>query len=90
MINLTQTMAIELAAHGIRVNAVAPGPVKTRPEQGDTLGPHVAARMPMKRFGTADEIASVTLFLASDEASFTTGHTYAADGGLTITGILDG
>lgn len=90
VINLTQTMAIELAAYGIRVNAVAPGPVKTRPEQGDTLGPHVASRMPMKRFGTADEIASVTLFLASDEASFTTGHTYAADGGLTITGILDG
>ncbi|MFM9939253.1 MAG: SDR family NAD(P)-dependent oxidoreductase [Hyphomicrobiaceae bacterium] len=90
VMNLTQTMAIELAAHGIRVNAVAPGPVKTRPEQGAALGPSVAARMPLKRFGTAEEIAALTLFLASGEASFITGHTYAADGGFTIAGILDG
>lgn len=90
VINLTQTMAIELARHGIRVNAVAPGPVKTRPEQGATLGPSVASRMPMKRFGRAEEIAAMVAFLASEEASFTTGHTLAADGGFTITGILDG
>jgi len=90
VMNLTQTMAIELAPHAIRVNAIAPGPVKTRPEQGDTLGPSVASRMPLKRFGTAGEIAALAAFLASSEASFVTGHTYAADGGLTITGILDG
>lgn len=90
VMNLTETMAIELAAYNIRVNAVAPGPVKTRPEQGDKLGPSVANRMPMKRFGRADEIAALAAFLASSEASFITGHTYAADGGLTITGILEG
>jgi 3-oxoacyl-[acyl-carrier protein] reductase len=90
VINLTQTMGIELAAAGIRVNAIAPGPVKTRPEQGATLGPSVAARMPMKRFGRPEEIAAMAAFLASDEASFTTGHTFVADGGLTITGILEG
>ena len=90
VINLTQTMAIELAPHNIRVNAVAPGPVKTRPEQGATIGPSVASRMPMKRFGRPEEIAAMTAFLASDEASFTTGHTLAADGGFTAVGILDG
>ncbi len=90
VINLTQSMAIELAPHDIRVNAVAPGPTKTRPEQGDTVGPSVASRMPLKRFGKPEEIAALAAFLASDEASFTTGHTFAADGGFTISGILEG
>lgn len=89
VINLTQTMAIELAQHNIRVNAIAPGPVKTRAEQGATIGPSVAARMPMKRFGRPEEIAAMAAFLASDESSFTTGHTLAADGGFTIAGILE-
>ena len=90
IINLTQTMAIELAEHGILVNAVAPGPTKSRPEQGDKPGPSILARMPLQRFGTPEEIAAVVAFLASGEASFTTGHVYAADGGFTITGIMEG
>ena len=90
VINLTQTLAIELAEHGILVNAVAPGPTKTNPEQPEKPWPSVLARMPLQRWGRPEEIAAVAAFLASGEASFTTGHVYAADGGFTIAGIMEG
>ncbi len=90
IINLTQSMAIELAEHGIAVNAVAPGPTKTGPHMPEEPWPSVKARMPLARFGQPHEIAAVAAFLASDEASFVTGHTYAADGGYTIAGIMEG
>ncbi|MCP5152783.1 MAG: SDR family oxidoreductase [Ectothiorhodospiraceae bacterium] len=90
LVNLTQTMAIELAEHGILVNAVAPGPTLTRPEVQGELMPSAAARMPLKRYGKVEEIAAVAAFLASDECSFTTGHVYAADGGFTIAGLMEG
>lgn len=90
LINLTQTMAIELAEHGINVNAVAPGPTKTGPHMPEEPWPSVKARMPLGRFGTPEEIAAVAAFLASDECSFVTGHVYAADGGYTVAGIMEG
>ena len=90
VINLTQSMAIELADHGIYVNAVAPGPTKTRAQQGGEISPNVSSRMILKRFGKPEEIASVVAFMASGEASFTTGHVYVADGGFTITGMMEG
>ncbi len=89
IINMTQSMAIELARHRIRVNCVAPGIVKTRPEQPEKLPGFIGSRMPLGRYGRPDEIAAVALFLASDEASFVTGHTYRADGGFTIFGMPD-
>ncbi len=90
LINLTQTMAIELAEHRINVNAVAPGPTKTGPHMPDEPWPSVKNRMPLGRFGAPEEIAAVAAFLASDEASFVTGHTYGADGGYTVAGIMEG
>ena len=90
LINLTQTMAIELAEHNINVNAIAPGPTKTGPHIPDEPWPSVKNRMPLARFGTPAEVAAVATFLASDEASFVTGHTYAVDGGFTISGMMEG
>lgn len=90
LINLTQTMAIELAEHRILVNAVAPGPTKTSDNQPDEPWPSVKARMPLARWGRPEEIAAVVMFLASDDCSFTTGHVWCADGGYTIAGIMEG
>ena len=90
LINLTQTMAIELAEFGILVNAVAPGATKTRVTGGETPPDTVMARMPLARYGQPSEIAAVATFLASDECSFTTGHVYCADGGFTVAGVMEG
>ena len=90
IINLTQSMAIELAEHDILVNAVAPGPTLTNPERQGDLMQSAKDRMPLKRYGSPDEIAEVAAFLASDACSFTTGHVFAADGGFTVAGIMEG
>ncbi|MBU2533787.1 MAG: glucose 1-dehydrogenase [Alphaproteobacteria bacterium] len=90
LINLTQTMAIELAEHGILVNAVAPGATRTRVTSGDHPPETVMARMPLRRYGEPSEIAAVAAFLASDECSFTTGHVFCADGGFTVAGVMEG
>ena len=89
IINLTQTMAIELAPHGILVNAVAPGPTRTRANPSAQPSDYIRTRMPLARYGEPAEIAAVAAFLASDDASFVTGHVYAADGGFTISGMMD-
>ena len=87
----SRALAVELAAEGIRVNAVCPGPVDTRLLQGEfaSVSDPAAARaaelraVPLGRFGTAEEIAALVSFLAGDEASFITGASWAADGGKT-------
>lgn len=89
IINLTQTMAIELAEHGILVNAIGPGPTQVD-DPPQPLMPSVASRMPLKRFGEPEEIAAAALFLASDDCSFVTGQVLMADGGFTTAGIMEG
>jgi 3-oxoacyl-[acyl-carrier protein] reductase len=90
VINLTQTMAIELAEHNILVNAVAPGATRTRAVSGEVPGPSVYNRAPLQRFADPAEIAAMIAFAASDECSFTTGHVLCADGGFTIAGVMEG
>jgi len=84
-----RTIAAELVERGIRVNVVSPGPIETpifdrmmTPEQVGELKVAWAARNPMKRFGTTDEVAAAVLFLASDDASYVTGVDLLVDGGV--------
>ena len=89
VIELTKTMAVELAKHHITVNAIAPAQIDTRltrslPEEARRRR---ADRIPMGRFGDVDEVARAALFLASDDASFITGHTLPVDGGYLAGGL---
>jgi NAD(P)-dependent dehydrogenase (short-subunit alcohol dehydrogenase family) len=84
---LTKSAALEAAASGVRVNAVAPGPIDTamlsRFSGNDERKAGLVATVPLKRMGRSEEIAQAILFVASDKASFSTGATFAADGGKT-------
>jgi NAD(P)-dependent dehydrogenase (short-subunit alcohol dehydrogenase family) len=83
VLSLTGTLAIALAAHGIRVNGVAPMMTitDTRPR---TRMDHVVAKVPLGKLATPDDVAGPVLFLASDESGHVTGHTIVVDGGLSI------
>jgi gluconate 5-dehydrogenase len=85
VINLTRAFAIEWAARGIRVNAIAPAMFRTRMTEAilDRAEDFVSTMMPMKRIGQPGEIGPVTLFLASEGASYITGQTIPVDGGKT-------
>jgi len=88
MENLTKSLALEYAANGIRVNSVGPGAVLTPINKAWTDNPkargEVESHIPMSRPAAAEEIASVFAFLASDDASYVTGQTIFACGGLTL------
>ena len=91
VINLSQVMAIELAAHGIRVNVIAPGPVET-PLVAQMHDAAIRAAWtgatPLARYGTPEEIAAAAAFLCGDDASFVTGHVLAVDGGISGAGLV--
>jgi len=82
---LTSVMGIALAEHGIRVNAIGPGTIRTDMAallmQDDEARHRILSRTPLGRPGEPEEIASVAVFLASDESSYITGQTIYADGG---------
>lgn len=84
--SMTRAMALELAADGIRVNAVAPGAIMARLPQAysDTYVKEVSARIPLQRLGTTLEIGNVVAFLASDDAAYITGQVIYVDGGITV------
>jgi NAD(P)-dependent dehydrogenase (short-subunit alcohol dehydrogenase family) len=82
---LTQAAAREVAATGVRVNAVAPGTVETDLTRGLATAEQLAAlaadRVPMGRLGRGDEIADAVDYLSGEHASYVTGHTLVVDGG---------
>lgn len=92
LIGLTKAVAIDFIGQGIRCNAICPGTVATPSldqriaAQGDTAAARQAfvARQPLGRLGTAEEIAALAVYLASDESAFTTGATHLIDGGFTL------
>jgi NAD(P)-dependent dehydrogenase (short-subunit alcohol dehydrogenase family) len=89
LIGLTKSAAIEYAARGVRVNAVCPGviltPLMKEVAQADpNFTATVTSRIPMGRFGQPEEIAGAVVFLASDAASYITGHSLVVDGGNVV------
>lgn len=96
VLGITKSTAGEVARMGIRVNAVCPGPIDTRmihslhamlsPDDPAAAGARYQNSIPIGRYGTAEEIANLVLFLCSDLASNITGAQYVADGGRTATG----
>ena len=92
IIMLTRQMAVELAEYGIRVNAVAPGPVDTAQSRSAHTPAQRAAyhrQIPLRRYGHAGEIAHTVRFLASEDASFITGSVVNVDGGFGAAGLVD-
>jgi 3-oxoacyl-[acyl-carrier protein] reductase len=84
LIGFSKAVALEVASRNVTVNAVAPGLIDTDMTRAITAGAQAdwAERIPQKRLGTAEEVAAAVMFLASDEASYITGHVLAVNGGM--------
>lgn len=91
VINLTQVAAVELAPHGIRVNAVAPGPIETplvAAMHGERTRAAWLRQVPLRRYGTPEEVAEAVLWLAGPQASYVSGQVLVVDGGFAAAGLL--
>lgn len=88
--NLTKSLAVEWAQHGIRVNAVAPGTIRSSGtvQYGDEMLELARRATPIKRLGTEEEVARLIVFLASDQSDFITGAVYTIDGGASLWGDI--
>jgi NAD(P)-dependent dehydrogenase (short-subunit alcohol dehydrogenase family) len=88
---LTKSLAVEWAPHGVCVNAILPGVFRTALNEGlldgTDRGRELLLRTPMRRFGQPEELAGAAVFLASEAASFVTGHLLAVDGGFLASGV---
>ena len=86
--NLTKTLAVEWAAHGLRVNAIAPGVIRTSgtAQYPEELLESSRRTTPLKRLGTEEEVSHLIVYLASRHADFVTGQTFQIDGGRSLWG----
>lgn len=90
VVHFTKQQAVELAMHGIRANAVAPGPVETamaRKVHSPAIRKDYHDAVPLARYGTEEEIAEAVLFLCSGQARYVTGQVLAVDGGFDAAGV---
>ena len=90
-ITLSQVMAVELAAHGVRVNVIAPGPIETplaAAHHSAAVRAAWTATVPMRRYGLPEDVASAAAYLCSDQAEYLTGSVMVIDGGFAAGGIL--
>jgi NAD(P)-dependent dehydrogenase (short-subunit alcohol dehydrogenase family) len=90
LLKFTRHAALELAPHGIRVNAVSPGCTQIRPGEPDTpRGRQLRSRIPLRRYGQPEEVAAAVHYLASPAAAYITGACLSVDGGALLPSLLD-